>query len=83
MDSFMFISIVILALTEMVKTLLPSVRGWLTIAIAIAVGVLVSLFGGYLGLPDISVAEGIVSALGAVGVSTVAKKAAPTDSKVE
>lgn len=83
MDSFMFISIVILALTEMVKSLLPSVRGWLTIAIALLVGVVVSLFGGYLGLPDISLADGIVSALGAVGISTAAKKAAPTNSKVE
>lgn len=82
MDSLLFISLMIVALTQMTKSISPNVKGWVTIVVALLIGVLVSLFGSFLGLDSISLAEGIASALGAVGISVTADKAAPTDANV-
>lgn len=76
MEALFFLSVVIVALTQMVKAALPErITGFVTILIALVLGVLVSLFAGVLGIIDTSIAEGIVAALGAIGITTAASKA--------
>lgn len=76
MDAVLFLSVVIIAITQMVKMALPEqVRGWITIIIAFVVGILVALFAPAIGVADTTVAEGIVGALGAIGISTAFGKA--------
>lgn len=76
MDAVVFLSVVIIALTQMVKMALPEqVHGWLTILIAFVVGVVVALLAPTLGVADTTIAEGIYAALGAVGITTAFAKA--------
>lgn len=76
MESIIFISVVIIALTQMVKMALPErVHGFITILIALVVGVVVSMLAEPLGLATVSIAEGIVGALGAIGITTATSKA--------
>lgn len=76
MESVLFLSVVILALTQLVKMALPEqVHGWITIIIAFVMGVLVALFAPALGLIETTIAEGIVAALGAIGISSAFGKA--------
>lgn len=70
-----FIPLLIVAATQIIKMLLPTVTGWLTIVVALALGVGVALADTSIGVADISVAQGMVLALGAIGLSTLAKKA--------
>lgn len=75
MEATLFLSVVILALTQMVKMAIPErVHGWITILIALVMGVLVAIFATPLGVTDTSIAEGIVAALGAIGISTAFDK---------
>lgn len=76
MESVVFLSVVILALTQLVKMALPEqVHGWITIIIAFAMGVLVALFAPMLGIVETTIAEGVVAALGAIGISSAFGKA--------
>lgn len=76
MDSVLFLSVVIMALTQLVKAALPErVHGWITVVIAFVVGVVVSLLAPVIGVADTTIAEGIVGALGAIGIATAAGKA--------
>ena len=76
MEALFFLSVVIVALTQMIKMALPErIHGFVTILIALVVGVLVSLFADLLGIAETSIAEGIVAALGAIGITTAASKA--------
>lgn len=76
MEAVLFLSVVIIALTQVVKMALPErVVGWITIIIALVVGVVASLFANWLGLLPTSPAEGIVAALGAIGITTAFGKA--------
>jgi hypothetical protein len=76
MESLFFLSVVIIALTQMVKMALPErVTGFITILIALVMGVLVSIFADFLGVLPTTIAEGIVAALGAVGITTATSKA--------
>lgn len=76
MDSLLFLSVVIIALTQLVKMALPEqVHGWITIIIAFVVGILVSLLAPVIGVADTSIAQGIVGALGAIGISSAFGKA--------
>jgi len=76
MDAILFLSVVILAITQIIKMALPEqVRGWITIIIAFVVGVLVALFAPVLGIAHTTIAEGIVGALGAIGISSAFGKA--------
>lgn len=76
MEAVLFLSVVIIALTQLVKMALPErVTGWITIIIALVMGVLASLFASWLGLLPTTPAEGIVAALGAIGISTAFGKA--------
>ena len=69
-DSVLFIGAVIIALTQVIKMLSPKVTGLLTVVFAIVVGVLVALLDTNIGIANISVAQGILTALAAVGVHT-------------
>ena len=76
MEALLFLSVVIIALTQMVKMALPErVTGFITILIALVMGVIASLLADLLGLAPTSIAEGIVAALGAVGITTATSKA--------
>lgn len=76
MDAFtvLFIGSVIIALTEVVRRIWPTVvTGALTIVVALLVGVFTAVFSDVLGISHLSIANGILIALGAVGVHTTAK----------
>lgn len=71
----LFIPLVIIAVTQMVKMALPQVTGFVTILVAFAVGLVVALIDQLIGVTDVSIAQGLVFALEAVGVTTLASKA--------
>lgn len=73
-DSALFIGAVIAGITQFVKLIAPKVNGALTIAVAALVGVLVALLDTEVGVVDITVAQGIMIALGAVGVIATVEK---------
>lgn len=76
MEAILFLSVVIVALTQLVKMALPEhVHGWITIIVALVMGVVASLFAEWFGLVPTTPAEGIVAALGAIGISTAFGKA--------
>lgn len=74
-DAVVFIPLVIVAVTQMVKMAFPQVTGFLTILVALVVGIVVALVDNAIGVADITVAQGIVYALGAIGITAVAAKA--------
>jgi len=73
-ESAVFIGAGIIAVTQFVKFLVPKVHGAVTIAVAVAVGVLVALLDTSIGVADVTVAQGVLIALSAVGVHTTAKQ---------
>ena len=74
-ESAIFIGTIIIAVTQFIKLVTPeNISGAWTIAIAVAVGILVSLVDVNIGVTDITVAQGILVALGASGVVTTAEK---------
>lgn len=76
MEAVFFLSVVILAITQLIKMALPEqVHGWITIIIAFVVGILVALFAPAIGVAETTIAEGIVGALGAIGISSAFGKA--------
>lgn len=76
MEAVLFLSVVVVALTQIIKMTLPEhIRGWVTIIIALVMGVLASLLAEWLGLLPTTPAEGILAALGAIGITTAFSKA--------
>lgn len=73
-ESAAFIGAAIIAVTQFVKYLAPNVSGAITILVAVVLGVVVALLDTEIGVVDITVAEGIMVALAAVGVVTTASK---------
>lgn len=71
----LFIPLLIVAVTQIIKMFVPAVNGAVTILVALALGVLVSLLDTHIGVADVTVAQGIVLGLGAVGVTVLASKA--------
>lgn len=71
----LFIPLLIVAVTQLIKMALPTVTGWLTVVVAFVVGVVVALVDTHIGVQDITVAQGVVYALGAIGISTAFAKA--------
>lgn len=69
-DSAVLIGAAIIAITQGVKYVAPKISGALTIVLAVLVGILVALLDTHIGVADISVAQGIIVALAAVGVHT-------------
>jgi hypothetical protein len=74
MDATVFIPLIIIALVQLVKYIVPNINGAVTILIAMAVGLLVGFFDQFIGVTDVSPAAGIALGLGAVGITTVAQK---------
>jgi len=74
MEATIFIGAVIAGVTEAIRALSPKVKGAVTVAVAVLVGVLVALVDTQVGVKDITLAQGIVIALGTVGVVGTAKK---------
>lgn len=73
-DSVLFIGAAIIAVTQALKLLAPTVNGAVTIAVAALLGLLVALVDTHIGIADISVAQGILTGLAAVGVHTTATR---------
>lgn len=74
-EASLFIPLVIVAITQMLKMAFSQISGFVTILIAFVVGVFVALVDQEVGVTDITIAQGLVLALGAVGISTLASKA--------
>lgn len=72
MESVLFIGAVVTAVTELIKRVVPKVEGWVVIPVAGLVGLIVALVDTYIGVADVSIAQGIMIGLGASGVVTVA-----------
>lgn len=73
-DSVVFIGAIIIAATQFVKFLVPNVNGAVTIAVAAILGAVVGGIDVHIGIADISVAQGIMTGLAAVGVHSVATR---------
>ena len=71
----LFIPLVILAVTQLVKMAFPQIVSWLTVVVAFLVGILVAVIDTHIGVQDITVAQGVVYALGAIGISVAFSKA--------
>lgn len=80
-DSVLFIGTIIIAITEVVRRLVPAVSGVVTIIVAALVGLVVALIDTGIGVADISVAQGVLTGLSAAGVVAVANhtQSAPGD----
>lgn len=74
MDAAVFIGTVIVAIVEVIKAFAPKIGGWVTIVVAGLVGLIVALVDVNIGLPDVSIASGIMIGLSAAGVVATAKK---------
>lgn len=74
-EAAIFIPLIIIAVTQLVKQAIPTIEGWVTVIVAFAVGVLVALVDTTIGVTDITIAQGLVASLGAIGISTLAGKA--------
>ncbi len=74
-DAAIFIPLIIIAITQMIKMALPQINGFVTIIIAFAVGLVVALVDNVIGITDITIAQGLVLALGSIGITTIASKA--------
>ena len=67
-EATLFIGTVIIALTQLIKSVAPGIHGALTILVAALVGVIVALVDQLIGVTDINVATGLMTGLGAAGV---------------
>ena len=74
-EATLFVPLMIVAVIQIVKMILPNVKGWLTIIVAIVLGVVVAMLDTHIGVTDITIAQGIVLALEAIGVTVLARKA--------
>lgn len=74
-EAAIFVPLIIIAVTQLLKQWVPGIYGKLTVLIAFAVGILVALVDGFIGVTDITIAQGIVFALEAIGVTVLASKA--------
>jgi hypothetical protein len=73
-DSVVFIGAIIIAVTQAIKFVAPKVSGAVTIIVAMIVGALVAALAPHIGVAHITIAQGILTGLGAVGVHTVASQ---------
>ena len=74
-DANIFIPLLIIAVTQMIKMAFPRITGFVTILVAFMVGVVVALVDKEIGVVDVTIAQGLVLALGAVGITALASKA--------
>lgn len=71
----LFIPLLIVAATQIVKMFVPKVNGAITIIVALVLGVVVALLDTHIGIADITIAQGIIFALEAVGITVAFSKA--------
>ena len=74
MEAALFIGLIIVSITQMIKMFVPAVHGGVTILIAFAVGILIAVFDVLIGVEDITIAQGVYAALTAIGMSVLANK---------
>lgn len=73
-DSILFIGTAIIAVTEVIRRVIPQVNGVITILVATIVGLVVALIDTEIGVRDISIAQGILVGLSAAGIVATAAK---------
>lgn len=77
-EATQFIPLAIIAVTQVLKMAIPGIQGFITIIVALLVGVLVALLDTHIGINDITVAQGFMFAAEAVGITVLFKKASAT-----
>lgn len=70
-----FVPLLVVAVTQLVKKYVTFVSGELVVVVALIVGGLAALVDTHIGVQDFSVAQGVVLAAGAVGLNILAAKA--------
>jgi uncharacterized membrane protein YGL010W len=70
-----FVPLLVVAVTQLVKKYVTFVTGELTVVVALVVGALAALVDVHIGVQDVSIAQGVVLAAGAVGLNILAAKA--------
>lgn len=73
-QAIVFIGAIIAGVTEAIRSLSPKVQGWVTVLVAVVVGVLIALLDKEIGVQNVSVAQGILIGLGTAGVAGTVKK---------
>lgn len=74
-EGVLFLGAVLVGLTQVVRLARKKdYDGVITIASAVVLGIIVALIDKEIGVTDLTVAEGIMAALAAVGVVTTAEK---------
>lgn len=73
--AIVFIPLLIIAVTQMIKMASPVVRGWVTIGVALILGAISAIVDTHIGVQDVTVAQGIVLGLGAIGITVATSKA--------
>lgn len=77
-EGVIFLGAVIIAATQFVKYVADAfnkeINGAVTIAVAVVLGIVVALVDKEIGVVDLSVAQGIMLALAAVGVHSTARE---------
>ena len=74
-EATIFIPFLIIAVTQVIKMFVPKVHGGWTILVALVIGAIVAVVDGYIGVTDTSIAQGLVLAGAAVGITVTASKA--------
>jgi hypothetical protein len=74
-EALIFVPFIIIAATQVIKMFVPKVNGAWTILVALALGVLIALVDVHIGVTNITVAQGLLLAGEAVGISVAAAKA--------
>jgi hypothetical protein len=74
-EAAIFIPLVIVAVTQMIKMAIPGIKSWVTVLLALVVGILIAVVDGAIGVTNITIAQGVVFALEAIGITAVAAKA--------
>jgi hypothetical protein len=75
-----FIGAAIIAITQMIKYIAPKVNGAVTIFVAVCVGIIVAAIDTNIGVSNLTIAQGIMTALAAVGVhTTVTNRSTPQE----
>lgn len=67
-----FIGLIVIALTQQIKFVSAQVTGLVTFIVAIVIGGVIGAMDTSIGLPDVTVAVGIWTAVSAVGAHTLA-----------
>lgn len=73
-EGIVFIGAAIIAATQFIKYLVPGVQDAVTIAVSVALGILVALVDQEIGVANLTIAEGIMAGLAASGAHNVARQ---------